>query len=185
MQLIPFRFSTPPFSKSDSLVQNCSEMISVSSRLTPSRSPPPSLLAMAAMAAGGGAAGESSYPFITINADTNKFEVHDEAVRVLQEMQCPVAVVSVAGLYRTGKSYLLNLLKVRSPTLGVFGRVARFARVRPCHRRRRRRRSSTPCFFPHALNRFRGHLLWRPFVPSACSRRPSSVFGSFFLFLIP
>ena len=97
----------------------------------------------------------------------------------------PVLCLAVAGLYRTGKSYLLNLLKVRSPTLGVFGRVARFARVRPCHRRRRRRHSSTPCFFPHALNRFRGHLLWRPFVPSACSRRPSSVFGSFFLFLIP
>jgi hypothetical protein len=115
---------------------------------------------MAAVAAAGGAA-ESSYPFITINADTNKFEVHDEAVRVLQAMQCPVAVVSVAGLYRTGKSYLLNLLKVRRMYIFIFFHLSsslypslclsfsfpsassppRATRVSlPCTRRRRRRR---------------------------------------------
>ena len=68
-------------------------------------------LAAAADGGGGGEASAVSHPFITVNPDTNKFEVHDEAVRVLNEMKCPVAVVSVAGMYRTGKSYLLNLLK--------------------------------------------------------------------------
>ncbi len=63
-------------------------------------------------AAAAAAAGDSnSYPFITINPDTNQFEIHPEAVAVLDRLKCPVAVVSVAGMYRTGKSYLLNLLK--------------------------------------------------------------------------
>ena len=77
-------------------------------------------------AASKGDAAETSYPFITVNPDTNKFEIHDDAVRVLNAMQCPVAVVSVAGLYRTGKSYLLNLLKAPpgrdpNPTATGFG----------------------------------------------------------------
>jgi len=80
---------------------------------------------------------------------------------VLQAMQCPVAVVSVAGLYRTGKSYLLNLLKVRRMYIFIFFHLSsslypslclsfsfpsassppRATRVSlPCTRRRRRRR---------------------------------------------
>ena len=54
---------------------------------------------------------DSAIPFITLDPDTNKFEIHDEAVKVLNNLNCPVAVVTVAGMYRTGKSYLLNLLK--------------------------------------------------------------------------
>jgi hypothetical protein len=54
---------------------------------------------------------ENALPFITLDPDTNQFEIHDEAVKVLNNLNCPVAVVSVAGMYRTGKSYLLNLLK--------------------------------------------------------------------------
>jgi len=54
---------------------------------------------------------ENALPFITLDPDTNKFEMHDDAVQVLNSLKCPVAVVTVAGMYRTGKSYLLNLLK--------------------------------------------------------------------------
>ena len=54
---------------------------------------------------------ENALPFITLDPDTNKFVIHDEAVAVLNDLKCPVAVVTVAGMYRTGKSYLLNLLK--------------------------------------------------------------------------
>jgi hypothetical protein len=54
---------------------------------------------------------EKALPFITLDPDTNKFEMHDEACAVLNNLKCPVAVVTVAGMYRTGKSYLLNLLK--------------------------------------------------------------------------
>jgi len=46
--------------------------------------------------------------------------VTDEAVKFLRAIQGPIAVVSVAGLYRTGKSYLLNrVLLNRSNGFGV------------------------------------------------------------------
>lgn len=40
--------------------------------------------------------------------DDGCFRVNDEAVAILARVEAPVAVVSVAGLYRTGKSFLLN-----------------------------------------------------------------------------
>ena len=36
------------------------------------------------------------------------FEVNPEAVEFLSHIKGPIGVVSVAGMYRTGKSYLLN-----------------------------------------------------------------------------
>lgn len=46
--------------------------------------------------------------------------VTEEAVKFLKAIQGPIAVVSVAGLYRTGKSYLLNrVLLNRSNGFGV------------------------------------------------------------------
>ena len=39
---------------------------------------------------------ENALPFITLDPDTNKFEMHDEAVQVLNSLKCPVAVVTVA-----------------------------------------------------------------------------------------
>lgn len=40
--------------------------------------------------------------------DDGCFRVNDEAVAILAKVEAPMAVVSVAGLYRTGKSFLLN-----------------------------------------------------------------------------
>lgn len=37
-------------------------------------------------------------------------QVHEEAAGIIRQIRGPVAVVAVAGLYRTGKSYLLNVL---------------------------------------------------------------------------
>ena len=37
-----------------------------------------------------------------------EFEVSREAVEVMQHVRGPLGVISVAGMYRTGKSYLLN-----------------------------------------------------------------------------
>ena len=37
-----------------------------------------------------------------------EFEVSQEAIEVLSHVRGPLGVVSVAGMYRTGKSYLLN-----------------------------------------------------------------------------
>jgi hypothetical protein len=37
-------------------------------------------------------------------------QVHDEAAAIIRQIRGPLAVAAVAGLYRTGKSYLLNVL---------------------------------------------------------------------------
>ena len=47
-------------------------------------------------------------PLITYNGLTRSFELNEEALEFLRSLKSPIAVVSVAGLYRTGKSYLLN-----------------------------------------------------------------------------
>ena len=40
--------------------------------------------------------------------------MNPDAVRYLQSIKEKVAIVSIAGLYRTGKSYLLNALMGKS-----------------------------------------------------------------------
>ena len=51
----------------------------------------------------------SALPFITIE-DNDRFSVNPDAIEYLRSLEGRVAVVSVAGQYRTGKSLLLNLL---------------------------------------------------------------------------
>jgi hypothetical protein len=48
-------------------------------------------------------------PFVVVD-DAGKFSVDPQALELLRGINGPVAVVAVAGLYRTGKSYLLNQL---------------------------------------------------------------------------
>ena len=58
-------------------------------------------------------------PFITAPDDdggtgiSSKFEVNPDAVAYLESLKGKVAVVAIAGLYRTGKSYLLNAVRAR------------------------------------------------------------------------
>lgn len=48
-------------------------------------------------------------PFISItNSDFSKFEVNPEAEDFLKKLIGPIGILCVAGMYRTGKSYLLN-----------------------------------------------------------------------------
>lgn len=47
-----------------------------------------------------------SVPLITF--DNNRFDVNPDAIELLHTLQSPLAVVAVAGMYRTGKSFLLN-----------------------------------------------------------------------------
>lgn len=49
-------------------------------------------------------------PWIGFQAATNTYQVFPEATRYLESIQGPIAVMSVVGSYRTGKSYLLNKL---------------------------------------------------------------------------
>eukprot|EP00961_Rhodomonas_salina_P127648 1721156-Rhodomonas_salina.1 len=50
-------------------------------------------------------------PFITLTFDENKnpsYDVTEEAKEALSRIPGPISVVSVVGMYRTGKSFLLN-----------------------------------------------------------------------------
>ncbi|CAG9321625.1 unnamed protein product [Blepharisma stoltei] len=47
-------------------------------------------------------------PLITINNDTREFIIDPDAIDFLKSLDSPICVISVAGMYRTGKSYLLN-----------------------------------------------------------------------------
>ena len=51
-------------------------------------------------------------PFITFEGD--RCAVADEAAEFLERLDSPLAVVGVAGLYRTGKSFLLNRALLRT-----------------------------------------------------------------------
>lgn len=37
-----------------------------------------------------------------------EYEINEDAKKMLHEVKGPIGVISVAGMYRTGKSYLLN-----------------------------------------------------------------------------
>lgn len=68
-------------------------------------------------------------PFVTLHAENNsnkegngnhedgtegeehfRFEINEEAVKMLQDIEGPVSVISIAGVYRSGKSFILNQL---------------------------------------------------------------------------
>lgn len=55
---------------------------------------------------------EAAVPFITVD-EADKFHVNPEAIAYLKTLTGKVAVVAIAGVYRTGKSYLLNQLMGR------------------------------------------------------------------------
>ena len=51
---------------------------------------------------------EGPMPWIGFEETTNTYKVYPEATKYLQTITGPIAVMSVVGCYRTGKSYLLN-----------------------------------------------------------------------------
>ena len=55
----------------------------------------------------------TAIPFVTCD-DKGKFTIHPEAVERLSGVLRPIAVVGVVGMYRTGKSFLLNTLVRRA-----------------------------------------------------------------------
>ena len=53
-----------------------------------------------------------------------KYVVNKEAMAILQSIEKPISVVGVVGMYRTGKSYLLNrIILNREKGFGVSGTV--------------------------------------------------------------
>ena len=59
----------------------------------------------------------SAIPFVTCS-DSGVFDINPEAEAVITACKTPVAIVAVAGLYRTGKSFMMNVLTGTSQ-LGV------------------------------------------------------------------
>ena len=57
---------------------------------------------------------------IKINSVFLEFEINEEGRQFLSQLRGPLGIVAVAGMYRTGKSYLLNrMLLNRSDGFGV------------------------------------------------------------------
>ena len=63
---------------------------------------------------------DKAIPFIMYEPEKKQFEMSEEARHFLELVDGPIGVVAVAGMYRTGKSYLLNrMLLGRSSGFGV------------------------------------------------------------------
>lgn len=63
---------------------------------------------------------EEAVPFVIYNQEKRLFEINDDAFDYLKQLPGPLGIISVAGMYRTGKSYLLNrMLLNRSGGFGV------------------------------------------------------------------
>ncbi|KAJ3092067.1 hypothetical protein HK102_011132 [Quaeritorhiza haematococci] len=68
-------------------------------------------------------------PFITVPlkdaaAADGKFTINPQAIRHLQQIKGPIGVITVAGMYRTGKSFILNRLAGSSKGFAIGGAVA-------------------------------------------------------------
>eukprot|EP01051_Picozoa_sp_SAG22_P017815 SAG22_NODE_2839_length_2165_cov_1.673282_2_plen_364_part_01 len=67
--------------------------------------------AAAGIRSAGGGGGTRLAPTLLVSQDGSNLKVHDEGTQLLAELgTAPVATVAVAGMYRTGKSFLLNQL---------------------------------------------------------------------------
>lgn len=51
---------------------------------------------------------DEAIPLVAFNQDSLKFSINDVALDFFKSLSAPVAVIGVAGMYRTGKSYFLN-----------------------------------------------------------------------------
>ena len=49
-----------------------------------------------------------SFITYTVLTFSSEFEINEEAREFLKKLSGPIGVLSVAGMYRSGKSYLLN-----------------------------------------------------------------------------
>mmetsp|Transcript_14472 Transcript_14472/g.34268 ORF Transcript_14472/g.34268 Transcript_14472/m.34268 type:complete len:1552 (+) Transcript_14472:171-4826(+) len=57
--------------------------------------------------------GGEAIPFVALK--DGKFEVTDEAAAFLRTIDYPVSIIAVVGLYRTGKSFLMNRILLEQP----------------------------------------------------------------------
>lgn len=55
-----------------------------------------------------------SAPICLVENNNEQLMVNQQALRILEKISQPVIVVAIVGLYRTGKSYLMNRLSGRN-----------------------------------------------------------------------
>ena len=55
-----------------------------------------------------GSDSRKAMPLIMYSSSSRIFDVNPKAIDYLKTLPAPIGIVSVAGRYRTGKSYLLN-----------------------------------------------------------------------------
>ena len=72
----------------------------------------------------------SALPLITVS-DEGEFLLHEEAAALLESSKCPISIVAIAGLYRTGKSYLMNVLTGNSKGFDVGSTVNACTKGKP------------------------------------------------------
>ena len=53
---------------------------------------------------------DEALPLIEVSDDKEVLKVNEEAVELLRRIDCAICPISIVGLYRTGKSSLLNFL---------------------------------------------------------------------------
>ncbi len=62
---------------------------------------------------------EKPLPFIQIDPETKTLVITDAARQALSQLDGSIGVCAVAGLYRTGKSYILNQLAGQNAGFGI------------------------------------------------------------------
>ena len=62
----------------------------------------------------------SAIPLLSYDASTKKFLFSEESEKFLSKITKPFGVLTVAGMYRTGKSYLLNKILLENSDKGGF-----------------------------------------------------------------
>ena len=71
---------------------------------------------------------QGAIPLVSVNESDDSFVINEEAMQLLSSIQKKVCVAAAAGLYRTGKSSLLNWLAGRSKGFTVGPTVNRCTR---------------------------------------------------------
>ena len=64
---------------------------------------------------------QRALPLISWNSQREKFEIGQEAKKIVERIKGPIGVLAVAGVYRTGKSFLLNRCLINTKNGQGFG----------------------------------------------------------------
>ena len=73
---------------------------------------------------------DEALPLIEVSDDKEVLKVNEEAVELLRRIDCAICPISIVGLYRTGKSSLLNFFPWRQ------GRLSHRSQCFEMHERR-------------------------------------------------